>query len=961
MSQEIYDHQYVNDPITHLSDSEDEDQDQIWTIVEDTGSQKFPTYEILPLYMVKRQSQSVKTDEHFENNNYETSLKPVHSRSEKAYLFSESKDSENADESWGFYESPLPSDSMKDKQSNHHHRLSRRGDETEHGGTTSSDSNYSPPLSHSSSIHDFPTMARPIGSSLPSGVSRSESTESLTPIPFTRSDSYANAYQLSRIFSSFNLNSLPDIPSSGIMSAQNKINITPIGVVTSSDKPQMILSTREMIMDYQTDGSTTMTISLQSFYERENRNKLIYFLRHHVHCLQSHVEDYVDRLLSHHIYSLELLYLILLNDESYLVKELGFDVEDSLDIIEAITTLLAASQNKKKSLLLSPSSSSTSIMMMNKNSYYGNKSGSIMKTESRDRLLIKSTSSATVNTINTSHSAPPSPLRVSKPNGHYSSSTSTSSLKQQHYLTEVQYRKLFSPYHYTVEEIVHLYYEASQCWRTKARMELFHTASINFNEINNEQKNNNNKNHFFAEGFIMRMFALGQGGLEPSHNIATQIAQRLLPLLRQIVSDYHLQDEKKDEKLNPEKKDREQREETAEVNDEDKESRYCSALFLLGVCYSEGIGGVEKDDVIAFDYYRQSAERGFSIAQAVIAYCFYTATGTKRSIQRAIEWWRLAAAQGHASAQTNLGLCHEHGQGVSKSMEEAVKWYSLASKQGDVSAHYNLAYALERGYARKYLSQSISSDKSVQPTERSTEGENMEERGEEREGGEKEVNESRRKDNENAMHYCKKAVKLYEKCVRALYYPAFISLGYYYERGVIVTKNPKKAFQFYLTCATQASRTSYLSTIALAEYKLGECSMSGIGVTVDVNEAVRWFEKSLEDGNVMAAFALGRYYGGEDGDLKKSIEYYQLAAKKGYAPAQVIIASYYENGLHSFPQYPMIAFQYYKQAAEQGYAEGEYHLARCYERGIGIEKKMSEMMKYYKKAANQDLLLQKKH
>ena len=70
---------------------------------------------------------------------------------------------------------------------------------------------------------------------------------------------------------------------------------------------------------------------------------------------------------------------------------------------------------------------------------------------------------------------------------------------------------------------------------------------------------------------------------------------------------------------------------------------------------------------------------------------------------------------------------------------------------------------------------------------------------------------------------------------------------------------------------------------------LGYCYYTGIGVTVNNTEAVKWFTKAADRGQPRALFLLGECY--EEGhgvraDLAQAREFYQRAADKGYQSAQ---------------------------------------------------------------------------
>ena len=84
---------------------------------------------------------------------------------------------------------------------------------------------------------------------------------------------------------------------------------------------------------------------------------------------------------------------------------------------------------------------------------------------------------------------------------------------------------------------------------------------------------------------------------------------------------------------------------------------------------------------------------------------------------------------------------------------------------------------------------------------------------------------------------------------------------------------------------------------------------------------------------------------------KEALEYYQIAAFLGYAPAQNALGEYYQFG--PLPDMKK-AVRKYRQAAEQGYAPAQGRLALCYLLGEGTEANAAEAEKWIEAAEKQD-------
>ena len=67
-------------------------------------------------------------------------------------------------------------------------------------------------------------------------------------------------------------------------------------------------------------------------------------------------------------------------------------------------------------------------------------------------------------------------------------------------------------------------------------------------------------------------------------------------------------------------------------------------------------------------------------------FCYEKGVGCEKDENLAFYWYKKAAEQGNAIAQYNLGLCYKKGEGVEKNIDEAIKWFSKCAEQGDEDA-----------------------------------------------------------------------------------------------------------------------------------------------------------------------------------------------------------------------------------------------------------------------------------
>ena len=129
------------------------------------------------------------------------------------------------------------------------------------------------------------------------------------------------------------------------------------------------------------------------------------------------------------------------------------------------------------------------------------------------------------------------------------------------------------------------------------------------------------------------------------------------------------------------------------------------AEFLLGVWFEEG-REVPRDYFTAFQYFSDSAEKGFAPAQYQLATLYHQGKGVTKDLSMAAEWYQKAAAKNVAEAQYNLGVMAYSGTGCPKDYSLAFSWFQKAAKNGMPKAQYQLAimYANGEGVARDFAS-----------------------------------------------------------------------------------------------------------------------------------------------------------------------------------------------------------------------------------------------------------------
>jgi len=401
-------------------------------------------------------------------------------------------------------------------------------------------------------------------------------------------------------------------------------------------------------------------------------------------------------------------------------------------------------------------------------------------------------------------------------------------------------------------EIALLYYRIISAGNKEAFRELQEQANIAGSAL--------------AKGYMMRIYALGQAGVEQNTNTATKIANEIHSWIKSTVSD-------------------------------NRHEANMYAKYLYGVFYSEGLS-LPKNAKEAFMWYKKSAELGYDAAQALVGHCFYTGQGVIKDSVEAVRWYRLSAQQGFAAAQCNLGICYELGDGVRKDVSEAMKWYKLAAAQGNCTAQYNLGLCYESGAGIK--------------------------------------------------HNQSESLKYYKLAALQGHATAQYKLGtYYFNESENLELLEEEAFYWLQKSVNQGN--------APAHCQLGLCYERGIGVEIDLQQAIRLYRLGSDKADAAALYHLAHCYYtglGIDKNEKIAVEFYLKSAERGYSPAQNNLGYCYFAGTGVNQDYGE-AFKWYKISAEHGYAQAQFNLGYCYEQGFGTDHKKQEMLKWYKAAAAQ--------
>ena len=133
-------------------------------------------------------------------------------------------------------------------------------------------------------------------------------------------------------------------------------------------------------------------------------------------------------------------------------------------------------------------------------------------------------------------------------------------------------------------------------------------------------------------------------------------------------------------------------------------------------------------------------------------------------------------------------------------------------------------------------------------------------------------------------------------------------------------------------------------------YRFGDNEDFQYGIVKSTKKAVKLFKRAVELGCVAAMVALGKSYflgeGVKQIDKKKAMQYYRMAADRGSANGQFLLAILLDEEDRCAE-----AVRYYRLAAEQGHTTASFNLGICYENSDGIEADLDEAKRWYARAA----------
>ncbi|TCL75545.1 peptidoglycan-binding protein [Rhizobium sp. BK251] len=139
----------------------------------------------------------------------------------------------------------------------------------------------------------------------------------------------------------------------------------------------------------------------------------------------------------------------------------------------------------------------------------------------------------------------------------------------------------------------------------------------------------------------------------------------------------------------------------------------------------------------------------------------------------------------------------------------------------------------------------------------------------------------------------------------------------------------------------------------VAFFEIATRFSEGRGVAADAKQAASWYQLAADKGFAPAQYRMGSIYekgNGAERDTAKAKHYYELAANQGNASAMHNLAVLYASGTGGAADFATAA-NWFTKAANLGVVDSQFNLAILYARGNGVTSDLGESYKWFAVAA----------
>lgn len=138
-----------------------------------------------------------------------------------------------------------------------------------------------------------------------------------------------------------------------------------------------------------------------------------------------------------------------------------------------------------------------------------------------------------------------------------------------------------------------------------------------------------------------------------------------------------------------------------------------------------------------------------------------------------------------------------------------------------------------------------------------------------------------------------------------------------------------------------------------AEFAVAARFADGTGVSQNLDEAMRWYQRSASRGFAQSQYRVATFYErglGVKSDIARAKIWYQRAAESGNIKAMHNLAVLSAGRTAKLPDYKTAA-QWFKSASEYGLADSQFNLAVLHESGLGVAQSVEDAYFWFALAA----------
>lgn len=375
----------------------------------------------------------------------------------------------------------------------------------------------------------------------------------------------------------------------------------------------------------------------------------------------------------------------------------------------------------------------------------------------------------------------------------------------------------------------------------------------------------------------------------------------------------------------------------------DREDAYKE--YLIGRMYMNG-QGIEQDYNKAYYSFKLSAINGYAHANYYIGNMYYYGLGFEQSFEKAAEHYR-AHENKDMYATYRLAKMYLKGEGVSVDLKKAEELLLKCSDRV-ILANYDLA----RIYEENSNIFDVSAETIQKYYKAALEGLLKQEQDKHDPFTEMCIG-SMYLNGKGTDINVENAVSWFDKASLSGNPDAAYQLAYIYTSDKYNFNDAEKANEYYKKALEGYEKSENGNENSTAEYHLGSMYFRALGTEQDIERAISWFSKSMQNGNSEAAYRLAQIFSSDEYgffDEEKANIFYNYAADAGH-----IYANYYLGNISLEKEDVLKAIEHFEKAAEGNISHAWYKLGQIYSNETSEFFNIVKAQECYNKALNQHI------